>query len=168
MEDPYRECSVPSLHARVPSKPLGSKGNIFSDGPQDLSGSQMDEQAIVRVMHREVRELFLRPHRFVISSHFQSVSARPAQEMVAITCIKYLNFLYKELRNGFEGVLGASPLNWNSEDTDGWVQYLDSRPLIQHSLEYLALLTADVNIDLDILKLFSKLTTIIQNCPSSV
>ena len=88
--------------------------------------------------------------------------------MVAITYIRYLNLLYKELGNRFEDVLGVSPLSWNSEDTDEWVQYLDSRPLIQHLLEYLALLTADVNIDLDILKLFSKLTTIIQNCPSSV
>ena len=159
---------IPSMHASILGKSLGSKGKLFSDAPLDLSDSQMDEQAIIQVMHQTVREFFLRSHRSVISSHFQSVSARPARKMIAKACIRYLNLLYKELGNKFEDVLGASSLNWNSEGIDGLVQYLNSRPLIKHSLKYLALLKGDVNIDLDILKLFPKLTTIIQNCPSSL
>ena len=100
----------------------------------------MDEQAIAQVMHQTAHEFFLRPHRSVINSHFRDVSAQPARKMIAITCIRYLDLHYNELGNDFQSVVGARISNWGSEDLVGLVQYLDKRPLVKYSLEYLTLL----------------------------
>ena len=132
--------------------------------PQEM---QVGEREIAQVMHQTVREFFLRPHKSVIESHFQNnVSERPARKMIAITCIGYLGLHYKELENNFHGVAGARVSAWDLEDLLELVHYLDSRPLIKYSLEYLALLKEDENIDPDIREPFSDLTINIQNCPS--
>ena len=120
-------------------------------------------------MHQTVREFFLRPHKSVIESHFQDkVRAQPARKMIAITCIKCLDLHLRELENKFQSVVGARVSTWGSKDSTGLIQYLDSRPLIKYSLEYLTQLKKDLNVDPDIQKPFSDLATNIQNCPSSL
>ena len=134
----------------------------------DIYG-QLDEQAIVQAMYQTVREFFLRPHKSVIESHFQNrVRAQPALKMIAITCIKCLGFHLRELENKFHSAVDARVSAWDSKDIIGLVQYLDNRPLIKYSLEYLTQLKKDLNVDPDIQKPFSDLATDIQNCPSSL
>ena len=138
----------------------------------DFSCSQAvhkDEQAVAQVMHQTVREFFLRPHRSVIYSHFQNISAQLAREMIAITCIRYLDLHYRELGKFFQNSVCAGIFSWSSEDIDELVRYLDRRPLIKYSLEYL-MLKEDTEVYPDIPKPFLDLTTNLRlrNCPSTL
>ena len=137
----------------------------------DPSCPQVDEQAVAQVMHQTVREFFLRPHKSVINSHFQNnISAQPAREMIAITCIRYLDLHYRELGNRFQSAATANVSSWSPKDVLELVRYLDSRPLIKYSLEFLMALKEDVNVDPDIPKPLLGLTTNLrlQNCPSAL
>ena len=114
-------------------------------------------------MHQTVREFFLRPHDSVVKSHFRAnLSAQPARSMIAITCIRYLDFHYGEL------VVRWFRFRPGFEDSLGLVQYLNNRPFIKYSLEYLTQRKEDVNADPLTLKPFSDLITNLQNCPSSL
>ena len=125
----------------------------------------LEEQAIVQVMHQTVREFFLRPHNSVVKSHFQdNLSAQPAQSMIAITCIRYLDLHYGELVRRF----GSTVVGSGFEDSVGLVRYLNSRPFIKYSLEYLKQRKEDVNADPLVLTPFSDLIASLQNCPSSL
>ena len=130
----------------------------------------MDEQAIAQVMHQTVREFFLRPHKSVVNSHFQNINAQPAREMIAITCIRYLDLHYRELGNKFQSAAGASVSSWSSKDTVELVRYLNKRPFIKYSIEFLTALKEGVNVDPNIPKPFFDLTANLrlQNCPSAV
>ena len=125
----------------------------------------MDKQAIAVIMHHSVREFFLRPHSSVIGSRFQNVSEKLAQKMIAITCIRYLDLHYRELGKGFQSPVGARVSNWGFEDIITLAQYLNSRPLIKYSLEYLKQLQG---VDSGIQKPFSDLTTNIRKYPFSL
>ena len=90
--------------------------------------------------------------------------------MISITCIRYLDVHYRELGNKFQSTAGiaGSVSSWSSEDIVGLLQYLDHRPLIKYSLEYLTQLKEDLNDDPDIRKAFSDLDTNLKRCPSSL
>ena len=90
--------------------------------------------------------------------------------MISITCIRYLDVHYRELRNKFQSTACAtgSILSWGSEDIVELLQYLDCRPFIKYSLEYLTQLKEDPNDDPDIRGAFSDLDTNLKNCPSSL
>ena len=118
-------------------------------------------------MHQTVREFLLRPRRSLINSHFQiNVMEKPARRMIATTCIQYLGLHYRELENRFQNVVGASASSWSSKDIVGLVRYLNGRPFIRYSLEYLTMLKEDESIDPDVRKLLTVLTTNIQSHPS--
>ena len=122
-------------------------------------------------MHQTVREFFLRPHELVIKSHFQNnVSVQPAREMIARTCIRYLDLHYRELGNRFESAADAIVSSWSSRDVLELVRYLNSRPLIKYSLEFLMALKEDVYVGPEIPKPILDLTTNLrlQNCPSTL
>ena len=134
----------------------------------DLPCSQAVQQAVAQIMHQTVRGFFLRPHRSVINSHFKNISAQPAREMIAITCIRYLDLHYRELGNIFSNAVCAGAFGWSSEDIDELVRYLDRRPFIKYSLEFLMALKEDTGVYPDIPMPFLDLTTNLrlQNCPS--
>ena len=121
-------------------------------------------------MHQTVCEFFLRPHKSVINSHFQNISAQSAREMITTTCIRYLDLHYRELGNKFQSAVGAGVSSWSSDDIFRLVRYLNSRPLIKYSLEFLTALKEDINVDPDIPKPFLELTTNLrlQNSPSTL
>ena len=115
-------------------------------------------------MHQTVREFFLRPHDSVAKSHFQAnLSAQPARHMIAITCIRYLDLHRTELMRGSRSTIDGPSF----EDSVGLVRYLNSRPFIKFSLEFLMQQKDDVNVDPLILKQFSELIASLRNCPSS-
>ena len=124
-------------------------------------------------MHQTVREFFLRPHNSVINSHFQNnINTQPAHEMIAITCIRYLDLHYRELGNEFQSTAGASVSSWSSKDIFALVQYLNKRPLIKYSLEFLTALKEKINVNPDIpkplLDLTANLELRLQRCPSAL
>ena len=141
-----------------PVRPMFHHSNLNLSYSRALEG-----QAIAQVMHQTVREFFLRPHDSVVKSYFQTnLSAQPARSMIAITCIRYLDFHYGEL------VVRWFRFRPGFEDSLGLVQYLNNRPFIKYSLEYLTQRKEDVNADPLTLKPFSDLITNLQNCPSSL
>ena len=90
--------------------------------------------------------------------------------MIAITCIRYLDLHYRELGNKFQRAMRANVLRWSSKDIVRLVQYLNSRPFIKYSLEFLTALKEDANVDSDIPKPFLDLTADLrlQNCLSKL
>ena len=116
-------------------------------------------------MHQTVREFFLRPHDSVVESHFQAnLSAQPARSMITITCTRYLDLHYRELVGGIGNTVGGSGFENDTE----LVRYLNSRPFIKYSLEYLKQREEDVNVDPLILKPFLNQIANPRNCPSSL
>ena len=116
-------------------------------------------------MHQTVREFFLRPHDSVVKSYFQAnLRVQPARSMIAITCIRCLDLHYGELVRWF----GSTVLSSGFENSVRLVRYLNSRPFIKYSLEYLTQWKEDVNADSLTLKPFSDLIANLQNCPSSL
>ena len=90
--------------------------------------------------------------------------------MITATCIRYLDLHYRELGNKFQSAVGAGVSSWSSDDIVRLVRYLNSRPLIKYSLEFLTALKEDKNVDPDIPKPFLELTTNLrlQNSPSTL
>ena len=138
----------------------------------DLSCPQAereDEQAVAEAVHQSVCEFFRRPHSSVIDSQFRNVSEKAARKMIAITCSRFLDLHCRELGNKFQSPVGVGVSNWGFEDIIRLAEYLNRRPLIKYSLEYFTPLKKDQeNVDSDILKVFSNLTTSIQRYPSSL
>ena len=116
-------------------------------------------------MHQTVRKFFLRPYDPAVKSHFHAnLSAQPARSMITITCIRCLDIHRGELVRRSGSTVGGLGF----EDSVGLVRYLNSRPFIKYSLEYLTQQKEDVNVYPLILKPLSDLIANLQNCPSSL
>ncbi|KAF8542081.1 hypothetical protein BDD12DRAFT_803176 [Trichophaea hybrida] len=117
-----------------------------------------DKHAIIQVMHQTAREFLLYPHEAVIRSHFRAVAnVQQGRIMIRTTCIRYLILHHQELMSNFQ----SPARDWSPKDYDEFLQYLDSRPFIGYSLEFLMLSKNDV--DPDISRLISD-----PKCPPSV
>jgi hypothetical protein len=114
-------------------------------------------------MHQTVPEFFLRPHNSVIQSVFKVVSSvQQARNVIQTTCAPYTNLHYQEVIKEFQQPDG----DWNPELYHEFVQYLDSRPFIEYSLEFL---TAQKNNHNRYIQQFvSDLTRNLQNYPPSI
>jgi len=113
-------------------------------------------------MHQTVREFFLHPHDAVIRSSFKIVSdEQQALMMIRITCIRYLNL-------HCEDVISNSKLlasDWSSEDFHEFIRYLETRPFLKYSLEFLTL--PESVSDPDIQQFLLDLSINLQECPPS-
>ena len=89
--------------------------------------------------------------------------------MIAISCIRYLDLYYREL-DSLQNTAGGSFSSWSSEDIDELARYLDRRPLIKYSLEFLTALKEDMNVHPGVQQPFLGLTTNLKcpNCPSAL
>lgn len=82
-------------------------------------------------MHQTVREFFFRPHDAVNQSKFAEITnEQDANNTIQTTCIRYLNLHYKEISQTSQAVC-------DEERQRNFVKYLETRPLIKYSLEWL-------------------------------
>ncbi|KAI5838329.1 hypothetical protein DFP73DRAFT_485995, partial [Morchella snyderi] len=86
----------------------------------------------VQVMHQTVREFFLNPGNLVQRSHL-NVTAYNASEMIQSTCVRFLEIVCEELI----GFTIQRSFSMPAVQMCKHVQYLETRPFIKLSLEYL-------------------------------
>ncbi|KAH0603286.1 uncharacterized protein H6S33_007608 [Morchella sextelata] len=86
----------------------------------------------VQVMHQTVREFFLHPSNLVQKSHL-NVTEHNASEMIQLTCIRFLEIVYKEV----SGFTIPRPSGISAAQMCRHIEYLEKRPFIKFSLEYL-------------------------------
>jgi len=111
-------------------------------------------------MHQTVREFFLRPHDAVTQSKFAAVAdLQQARRMMQTTCIRYLNVHHEEILRTFHNSGG----DWSPNDTLKFVKYLETRPFIRYSLEYLT--TPKDGTDRETFQQLPELDMRIQKCP---
>jgi len=93
-------------------------------------------------MHQTVRQFFLRPHDAVVRSTFHAVAnAQGSQMMIRLTCVRYLKLHYNEVVLKFR----ESEDNYTYQNACKFVQYLNLRPFIKYSLEFLQLANEDMD-----------------------
>ncbi|KAA8894548.1 hypothetical protein FN846DRAFT_786182, partial [Sphaerosporella brunnea] len=92
---------------------------------------------IVQVMHQTVREFFVRSHGSVQdqASSF-IISEADAHSMFKTTCIQYLRLIREEICHSPERSVPIK--DWGDQDYLTLSEYLDTRPFLLYSLEYLA------------------------------
>ncbi|KAF5650598.1 ankyrin repeat domain protein [Fusarium sp. NRRL 52700] len=93
--------------------------------------SRSSGKATVQAMHQTVREFFLRPNGCVARSKFKMV-AEHAHASMAITCIRYLMLCTANMATRPSDVR-----NWNLQDFESCVLYINERPLASYALKYL-------------------------------
>ncbi|KAA8899138.1 hypothetical protein FN846DRAFT_782476, partial [Sphaerosporella brunnea] len=103
---------------------------------RNTQASHRDGLAIVQVMHQTVRQFFFRPHGAVgRSPNYRDVAdEQRARAMIETTCVNYLKLHHAELVRDFHSPAEA----WSDEDFGKFVRYLNERPFIKYSLEYLS------------------------------
>ncbi|KAF5252683.1 hypothetical protein FANTH_2310 [Fusarium anthophilum] len=95
------------------------------------SGSMSPGQATVQAMHQTVREFFLQPNGCVARSKFKMI-AEHAHASMAITCIRYLM-----LCTAYMATRPSDVRNWNLQDFESCVHYMNQRPLASYALMHL-------------------------------
>jgi hypothetical protein len=106
-------------------------------------------------MHQTVREFFLLSHDTVSNTCFRAVQNETARGVLRTACTRYLSLHYKEAKN-FE----SAHASWSSDDFRKFVEYLDCRPFLRYTLEYLS---QERGVD----HLLSELCTGFQKSPSA-
>ncbi|KAI5843126.1 hypothetical protein DFP73DRAFT_467841, partial [Morchella snyderi] len=92
---------------------------------------------VVQVMHQTVREFFLHPSQVVRISDFDISNSQDSCNMIALTCVRFLEIVAKESFYLSLYSYGGQGMVVSHRNIERYVKYLEKRPFIRYSLEYL-------------------------------